>query len=124
MQGRNMSYTCHTQQFANIVAELTQAEDHYHPKRTERRCVRSLSLRIQPLDCELNEDGESFWSRSRDISRRGLAFINSEPFDHEYLRVGLLEHDATVIAIVRHVTSIGDHYPLYLVGVEFILAEE
>jgi len=110
-------------EFSRIVDSLLDAPDDFGRRKEKRHC-RSISLQIQPLDHDFHHDGEPFWVISRDVSGRGLAFINSERINHDYLRIGLMEHNVTVIAQVRHSTSIGDHYPLYLIGVEFVVGPE
>ena len=110
-------------EFTRIVNTLTHEQNDFG-RRRDRRRFRSISLQIQPLDHDFHNEGEPFWVISRDISYRGLGFINSEPIQHDYLRIGLMDHEITVIGQVRHSTSIGDHYPLYLVGVEFLVASK
>ena len=117
-----MSHLNRIEEFARIVDSLTN-EDPLTNRRSDQRRSRSISLQVQPLDLDFHNDGLPFWTISRDISRRGLAFINSEPVDPDYLRIGLLEHEITIIGQVRHSTSIGDHYPLFLVGVEFVFED-
>lgn len=109
-------------EFLNLLTELTSGhnEKRAKNKRRNRREPRSVSLRIQPLDLDFCPDGEAFWAVSRDVSNGGLGFINSEPIQHEYVRIGLFEENATMIARVCHSTSIGVKYPLYLVGVQFL----
>lgn len=108
-------------EFLSLLAELTSGSDKGDKKRRQnRRNPRSVSLRIQPLDLDFCHDGEPFWAVSRDVSNGGLGFINSEPIQHEYVRIGLFEEEATMIARVCHSTSIGVQYPLYLVGVQFL----
>ena len=113
-----MNHSLQIRQFSNIVESLATGGTGTS-RRQNNREARSVSLRIQPLNVDFQADGDSFWAISRDISKRGIAFINSEPVTHEFLRVGLLEHDISVIGQVRHCTSIGDHYPLFLIGLEF-----
>ena len=110
-------------EFKRLVDDLTH-DQRALGRRRHRRRYRSISLKIQPLNHDFHNDGEPFWVISRDISRSGLGFINSEPIQHDYLRIGLLDHEITVIGQVRHSTSIGDHYPLYLVGVEFLVVDD
>ncbi len=93
-------------------------------RRRHLRSVRSISLRIQPLDHHFHPQGPPIWVISRDFSWTGLGFISAEPIPHDFLKIGLLEQDVTVIGQVRHCTSIGDHYPLFLVGVEFLVGTE
>jgi len=110
-------------EFKKIAESLIHEQTRYG-RRCEKRRSRSISLQIKPLDDDFHDEGETFWVISRDISRRGLGFISAEQIRHEYLRIGLLDYDTTVIAQVRHSTAIGDQYPLYLVGVEFVVATD
>ena len=108
-------------EFLNLLTELTSGpENHVKNKRRSRREPRSVSLSIQPLDLDFCPDGEAFWAVSRDVSNGGLGFVNSEPIQHEYVRIGLFDEAATMIARVCHSTSIGVKCPLYLVGVQFL----
>lgn len=109
-------------EFLDLLTTLTTGSDEKSKKkqRKHRREPRSISLQIQPLDLDFCPDGEAFWAVSRDVSNGGLGFINSEPISHEYVRIGLFEEKATMIARICHSTSIGVKYPLYLVGVQFL----
>lgn len=110
-------------EFLNLLIELTSGSNEEKSKKKQRkhkRQPRSISLSIQPLDLDFCPDGEAFWAVSRDVGNGGLGFINSEPIQHEYVRIGLFEEEATMIARVCHSTSIGVKYPLYLVGVQFL----
>lgn len=107
--------------FLSLLNELTNAsEQDTGNRRKRRRAPRSVSLRIQPLDLDFCPDGDPFWAVSRDISSVGLGFLNGEPLQHEFVRIGLFDQTATMIARVCHSTSIGVKYPLYLVGVQFL----
>ena len=103
-------------QFLTQLRELTRTEN----QRSHTREPKSISLRIQPLDLDFRPDGEPFWAVSRDLSEQGLGFINGEPLDHEYVRIGIFEDQLSIIGRVCHSTSIGVNYPLYLVGVELL----
>jgi hypothetical protein len=89
-------------------------------RRRHRREPISISLWITPLDRDFHSDGESFWAMARDISASGLGFVNPEPIDHKYIRISVPDDEATVTARVCHCTSVGDRYPLYLIGVQFL----
>lgn len=107
--------------FLRLLSELTNATaENTGKRRKRRREPRSISLRIQPLDLDFCSDGEPFWAVSRDISSGGLGFVNNEPIQHEFVRIGLFDETATMIARVCHSTSIGVKYPLFLVGVQFL----
>ncbi len=77
-------------------------------------------MQIQPLDLDFQPDGDSFWAMTRDISLRGIGFVNPEPVTHDFIRIGVLDFDKTIIARVCHSTSIGVDFPLFLIGVEFV----
>ncbi len=104
----------------SFVLLAQQLADPANNQRSEQRNPRSLSLRIQPLDEDFLPDGERFWTVSRDISTRGLGFIMPEPIRHQYLNVGLGNEGPMAIVEVRHCSSIGSEYPLYLIGVSFL----
>ncbi len=46
--------------------------------------------------------------------------VYDDPIVHDYVRVMLMEQDVSVIAKVRHSSSIGTQFPLYLIGIEFL----
>lgn len=103
--------------FVYIVRQMIDVDD---DRRKCGRVPKRVTLSIQPLNDDFAADGEPFYAISSDISRQGISFISDDPIVHEYVRVMLLEEDVSVIAKVRHSTSIGTQYPLYLVGVEFL----
>lgn len=117
-----MNQLAQIEEFACVVDSLTSIDSKIDSRDQPRR-RRSISLQIQPLDHDFQNDGDPFRAISRDVSRLGMAFINLESVDHDYLRVGLLDHDISVIGQVRHCTFVGDHYPLYLVGLEFVFSD-
>lgn len=90
-------------------------------RRDNIRVPRSISVSIQPLDDDFRADGGVFWVVSRDISVKGLGLISYDPIYHEFVRVGLVDEGVSVIGRIRHNTSIGHDFPLFLVGVEFII---
>ena len=92
----------------------------FRNRRNHPRTSRSISVSIQPLDADFQPIGNLFWVVSRDISPKGMGLICHEPFGCEYVRTGLLSEQVTVISRVCHTTSIGETYPLYLVGIEFL----
>lgn len=103
--------------FIYIVRHMIDVD---HDRRKNNRVPKRVTLSIQPLNDDFGADGESFLAISSDISRNGISFISDDPIVHEFVRVMLMEEDVSVIARVRHSTSIGTQYPLYLVGVEFL----
>ncbi|MEM7452717.1 MAG: PilZ domain-containing protein [Planctomycetota bacterium] len=108
-------------QSARRFVEVARGLSDPHPgRRTEPRSPRSISLRVQLLDEDFHPAGDPFWTVSRDISVRGLGFIIPEPVDHKFLKIGLGENMPMVFSEVRHCTSIGQDYKLYLIGVRFL----
>ena len=106
---------------AQRLRNMVQGDSNRHVSRRKHpRETRSLSLSIQPLDDDFQQDGDVFWVVSRDISLKGIGLISAEPILHQYVRLGLLEEKVSVIGRVCHNTSIGSEYPLYLVGAEFL----
>ena len=105
------------QQLRNMV-DCEPSE--FRTVRKHPRTSRSISVSIQPLDEDFQPVGDLFWVVSRDISPKGMGLICHEPFDFEFARTGLLNEQVTVISRVRHNTSIGESYPLFLVGIEFL----
>lgn len=107
-----------------VAQELRDMVDFEPPEfrngRSQLRSVRSISISIQPLDEDFQPSGDMFWVVSRDISPIGMGLICHEPLTSPYVRVGLLNEHVTIISEVRHNTSIGETYPLFLVGVEFL----
>lgn len=103
--------------FIYVVKQLIEVVDE---KRQGTRIPKRLSLKVQPLDDDFRPDGEPFCALSSDLSKKGIGFVSDDRMSHEYIRIMLLEQDVSVIAQVRHSTSIGTEYPLYLVGVEFL----
>ena len=113
--------------FFLAAEQLKQMVDREPPSFSNvRRHQRSMSIpvSIQPLDEDFNAVGEQFWAVSRDISPLGMALIFPEPLNFGYVRIGLLNKNASVISRVRHNTSIGETHPMFLVGVEFISGTE
>ncbi|MEL7498235.1 MAG: PilZ domain-containing protein [Planctomycetota bacterium] len=92
----------------------------FDSRRKHQRVPRSISISVEPVDADFQSQGEPFWVVSRDISRRGIGLISYDPIRHEFVRIGLLNENISVIGQVRHNTAIGHRYPLYLVGVEFL----
>ena len=99
--------------------ESNQGKDQGKDQRSHERTARSISVSIQPLDDDFQPCGDPFWVVSRDVSLRGLGLLSHEPLDHKYVRLGLMDQTASTIAEVVHNTSIGEKYPLFLVGVKF-----
>jgi hypothetical protein len=110
--------------FFLVAQELQYLIDPEPPEfgcvRRQPRTMRSISISVQPLDDDFQPDGDLFWVVSRDINIKGLALICHDEINHGFVRIGLLNQAVTVIGNVRHNTSIGHRYPLFLVGIEFL----
>lgn len=110
--------------FFRVVQEIQGSavpeQSEFSSVRQHPRTTRSISVSVQPLNDDFQADGDHFWVVSRDISNKGLGLICHEPISHGYVRIGLMNDLASVIGSVRHITSIGNEYPLFLVGIEFV----
>lgn len=110
--------------FYAVAVELQQLIDPTPPefqcRRRHRRTPRSISVSVQPLDDDFDVNGDRFWLVSRDISPGGIGLISYDPIEADYVRLGLLNEKVSIIGRVRHNTSIGDKYPLFLIGIEFM----
>ena len=105
------------QELRNInKGDATESRD----ARRNPRFTRTISISLQPLDNDFQPVGDEIWVVSRDLSPKGLGLICHDPINHEYVRVGLLNERITAIGRIRHNTSIGGMYPLFLVGIEFL----
>lgn len=102
-----------------LIHKLTTAQNE-SSRRDNSRQPHSLLLLIQPLDLDFQPVGDPFRALSRDISLTGAGFLNLESVKYEFVRVSLLDFNASLVARVRHCSSIGKDHPLYLVGLEFI----
>ncbi|MEM9413165.1 MAG: PilZ domain-containing protein [Planctomycetota bacterium] len=103
-----------------FLRDLVQADLNESCRRQFQRHSLRLSLSVQPLTEDFQPDGEAFKTMSSDISLKGMAFVNPEEVQHEYIRVAFSQFDISIIARIKHNSSIGVDYPLYLVGVEFL----
>jgi len=105
--------------FVQVLRELVANEN--DTRRASSRYPKRLSLMLQPLDEDFLPDGGSFFAISSDVSKRGLGLILDDPMaTNLHLRITLESEGASVVGVVRHSTSIGIEYPLYLIGVEFL----
>jgi hypothetical protein len=94
----------------------------FSARRTNQRVPRSISVSLQPLDDDFQAAGECQWLMSRDISPYGVGLVSYNPIPQVYVRIGLMNDEISALGKVRHNTSIGHKYPLFLVGVEFLKA--
>ena len=111
-------------EFFLVAQELRDLVDFEPPEfrghRRSCREVRSISISIQPLNEDFQPTCDPFWVVSRDISTQGIGVISHDPIGHDYVRIGLMNEHVTAIGKVRHNTSIGEKYPLFLVGIEYL----
>ena len=89
-------------------------------RRQYKRHAFRTSMTVQPLTDDFQPDGGAFEAVSSDVSFKGMAFVSPDPMEHEYIRVHFNNFEISAIAKVRHNSSIGVDYPLFLVGVEFV----
>jgi hypothetical protein len=126
MRGNDSSPLKHPgkHEFFLVAQELRTIRGEHSPnRRNDRRTkreTRTISISVQPLDEDFQAVEDPFWVVSRDISPKGLGLICHDPIEHEYVRIGLLNEKITAIGRIRHNTPIGETYPLYLVGIEFL----
>ena len=110
--------------FYAVAIELQQLIDpkplEFDCRRRHERTPRSISVSVQPLNEDFVPVSDPFWLVSRDISPAGIGLISYDPIEVENVRLGLLNERVSIIGQVRHNTSIGHKYPLYLIGVEFL----
>ena len=102
-----------------LIRELTAAQKDSSRRGADWQPHR-LSLMVQPLDLDFQPVGDPFRALSRDISASGVGFLNREAVPYEFVRVSLVDFSASMVARVRHCSSLGKDHPLYLVGLEFI----
>ncbi|MEM0927586.1 MAG: hypothetical protein AAGJ83_16185 [Planctomycetota bacterium] len=97
-------------------------------RRRKRRLPRSLEIRVQPLDDQLNERGDSFFAITRDISQGGLAYLSSSKADFERAIISLNEGLAPrVVCRIRGNSMIhtsGLRQQVWLTNVEFLYSQE
>lgn len=104
-------------QFVHEFRQLIEVVD---DRREFQRIPKRVTVSIQPLDEDFAPEGEPFWAISSDVSQLGMGIVCDDRIFHEYIRLVLVDQEVSVIAKVRHSTSIGTQYPLFLIGVEFL----
>ena len=130
MRGNDSSPLKHPgkHEFFLVAQELRTIRGEHSPNRLNdrrnKRETRTISISVQPLDEDFQAVEDPFWVVSRDISPKGLGLICPDAINSEYVRIGLLNEAITVIGRICHNTSIGESYPLYLVGIEFTQESE
>ncbi|MEM6474190.1 MAG: hypothetical protein AAF802_31925 [Planctomycetota bacterium] len=97
-------------------------------RRRKRRLPRTLEIRVQPLDDQLNERGDSFFAITRDISQGGLAYLSSRKADFERAIISLNEGLAPrVVCRIRGnsmVHTSGMRQQVWLTNVEFLYSQD
>ncbi len=106
--------------FHDLCNELCGPVDSSVDRRTDSRCPRSLSALIEPLDGDFQRCGDPFFVTSRDITEQGMGFVNPVKLENEYVRVALVDHNASLIGRVCHNTNVGSAFPVYLIGIQFL----
>jgi c-di-GMP-binding flagellar brake protein YcgR len=120
MQNRNQQAPT----LSEILNSLCEQSLNVNQRRESVRHPKSISVIVQPLNEDFLPDGEPFWVMSRDVSRNGMAFVNVLPTQHQYVRLRMLDYDASAVCRVCHCTAIGSDLPVYLTGVQFLEGED
>ena len=89
-------------------------------RRLHQRTSYRVPLLIQPLDDDYCEQGEPFWTMSRDFSRKGIGFNWSHPVLSSFVHISIPDHGFSGIAEVRHNTPKSGSDGLFVVGAEFL----
>lgn len=105
--------------FQEVIQNLT-ADNSRVEQRAEPRYACTLCLEIQPLDENHDPVGSSFMAITRDVSNSGVGFVDAQSFPYDFIRIGIPQNDATVVAKVCYNRPVGDEDPMYLIGVQFI----
>ncbi len=84
-----------------LLHELTSAQDQTSQRIDARQPV-SITLLIQPLDLDFQPIGDPFRALSRDLSMNGVGFLNLETVNYEFVRISMVDFNATLVARVRH----------------------
>lgn len=92
--------------------------------RRSNRQFKTLAVFVQPLDENMMEEGEPFWAVSRDINHMGIGLICYSVIEAPFVRLSLLKDSICIEGKVRHNTSVGHQFPLFLTGVEFLEAQK
>ena len=78
------------------------------------------TIEVQPLTEDLSPCEDSFQALSSDISREGLGIVAPILPTSPYIRITVPETEVAMFATIIHTTDIGDDYPQYLIGTEFM----
>ena len=88
-------------------------------RRNSQRHPLSVTLLIQPLNADLQPDGETFRVMTRDVCVGGFGFVHAEPIKQKYLKVVKSDKNRTELLVeVKHCTALGELGLLYLTGVQ------
>ena len=104
------------QHLLDQAARCTGAE-----RREDQRHPLSVTLRVQPLDDDLQPLGKEFRVITRDVSTGGVGFVHTSPIEQRFLRLVMADesHDELIVE-VRHCTRVGELGLLYLIGVQLL----
>lgn len=111
--------------FVSLLERMIENRPSGDCRREFARIPRSLVLQIQPLNSNFEREGESFRATTRDVSRKGLGFLHETEFEWPYIEIGPNSHSAcqSIARVCYNVTFFGME-ALYLIGVQFLTAEE
>ena len=88
-------------------------------RRENQRHPLSETLIVQPLDDDLQPQGEEFRVITRDVSAYGIGFVHSEPIEQSHLRIGIPDRTNTELLVeVKHCSAVGELGLLFLIGVQ------
>ena len=88
-------------------------------RRDNPRYPSSVTLRVQPLNADLQPDGEQFRVMTRDVNVDGFGFVHAEPIKQKFLKVLMSDQSRTELLVeVRHSTALGELGLLFLTGVK------
>ncbi len=91
-------------------ADVEQRDNQRHPL--------SVTLLVQPLNADLQPDGETFRVITRDVSAGGFGFVHAERIKQKYLKILTSDQSRTELLVeVQHCTALGELGLLYLTGV-------
>lgn len=108
----------HTEIFASVLDKVNSGMelDRRHFDRAPCR----LQIQVQSVTESLEDFDAPFTAVSSDISTSGLGIVSPILPTSPYIRVSVPGTDSFAFAKVIHSTNIGDDYPQYLIGAEFL----
>ncbi|MEM7474872.1 MAG: PilZ domain-containing protein [Planctomycetota bacterium] len=105
------------QAFKSILKNLTVGNPN---RRDSDRVPWRSSVELHPLDADFNPAGEKLKAFSSDISRKGIGLISPLPVEHEFVKIVVPDAELSLYGRVMHTTNIGDEWPQFLVGIQFL----